>query len=492
MASSVQGTVPDQTWGQNLPGYFKDNVKPFVHGTSFLIPHDNPTVPNIVNKSTVGMVNDRGFIDAPVPRKDTVRAYIENPSSYVARLHPHDMTSGMGGVENLSNLYNFGHPTPVVNGEDYNDTLYWARGETARERKDPLSAGYAQQVLGPDGAALMEQMKQDQARQYMKEKYRQGLTQAAFEGSATVTAQEREMATQAYDREMQSYNEKLAAWRQRYEAFISDPTNNPDDFDEVEDPMPEEPQAPDFNDSAGDGDAQMEGAMGPVRGGRVAAAGMSREPTVMARNVAETYLVNFINGSWVQPPSAMYSNALLTTNAGRYRQFNPRIAAPDGVRSAFANGGTGWGGGATSQIQAATDAQRMQFMGRGRTAFAANAEVGFNARATAQDVTGVRNNVYHDGSVLDPTEQAQLGAAAFTRPQAGVRPEAPSTPARAVAATADAPSLAANAGGGAGAGVSLSPGARIVDTLGQMAGLDFYNLRTNRPPQGTYRGMQGP
>jgi hypothetical protein len=25
-----------------------------------------------------------------------------------------------------------------------------------------------------------------------------------------------------------------------------------------------------------------------------------------------------------------------------------------------------------------------------------------------------------------------------------------------------------------------------------MAGLDFYNLRTNRPPQGTYRGMQGP
>ena len=407
MASSVQGTVPDQTWGQNLPGYFKDNVKPFVHGSSYLIPHDNPSIPNIVNKSTVGMVNDRGFIDAPVRRKDTVRAYIENPSSYVARLHPHDMTSGMGGIENLSNLHNFGHPTPVVNGEDYNDTLYWARGETARERKDPLSAGYAQQVLGPDGSALIEQMRQDQARQYMKERYRQGLVQTAFEGPATVTAQEAEVKynkdMEEYEADLQQYEADLQEWA---DSTGGDETNYPGE-------RPTPPRLPSL--AEGEQDAAMDGPTGQVRGGRVAAAGMSREPTTMARNLTESRQVDYINGSWVQPASATYSNSLLTTNAGRYRQFNPRITDPAGVRSAFANGGTGWGGGAPSQIEASTDAQRRRYDNVGAGRFASRLETEALAAGLSRLAQRVDDNQI-DGNRPQPVDLAELGSLSISTP----------------------------------------------------------------------------
>jgi hypothetical protein len=405
MASSIQGTIPDQTWGQNLPGYFKDNVKPFVHGTSFLIPHTNPTVPDIVNKSTVGMVNDRGYIDSPALRKDTIRAYIENPSSYVARLHPHDMNSGMGGVENLSNLYSFGHPTPVVNGEDYNDTLYWAKGETSRQRNDPLSAGYAQKVLGPDGNALIQQMKEDQARQYQKEKYRQGVAQASFE-SRGVTAQQRET----------EYNNELRAWQARRQAFVDD-GNDEDDYEEPP------PQPFEDNNMEGEGfEGEADGAFGPVRGGRTAVAGPDGALSASSRYLSESSLMNYVNGRLVQPASVMYSNSLVPANAGRYRQV-ARTVEP-GVRAQFATGGTSLGGGAMQQRQAENDAQLRGFNRGGVALYRDSAEVRSQSRATGIDARGVTNNQMHDGSVLDPTEQRQLGIA-------NLRPTNFATPARA-------------------------------------------------------------
>lgn len=416
MASSIQGTIPDQTWGQNLPGYFKDNVKPFVHGTSFLIPHTNPTVPDIVNKSTVGMVNDRGYIDSPALRKDTIRAYIENPSSYVARLHPHDMNSGMGGVENLSNLYSFGHPTPIVNGEDYNDTLYWAKGETARQRNDPLSAGYAQKVLGPDGNSLIQQMKEDQARQYQKEKYRQGVAQAAFE-SRGVTSKQLETEENVYSRQFAEYQTRLAA-------FVAG-GGDEDDFDE------EPPQMPDHSMEGEGFEGEADGAFGPVRGGRTAVSGPDGALSASSRYLSESSLMNYVNGRLVQPASTMYSNSLVPANAGRYRQFNARTVEP-GVRAAFMTGGTSLGGGAMQQRQAENDAQLRMFSGGTLSRHAGSAEVYSQARATGIDARGVANNIRHDGSVLDATEQSQLGTlnlspTRFATPARAFNPEAPNT-----------------------------------------------------------------
>lgn len=161
MSSSVAGTVPDQTWGQALPGYFKDNVQPQIYESAYLIQRPNIAIPDVVSENTVGTVYDRGFIDKPVPRIATIRRFIENPSTYVTRLHPHDLTSGTGGIDNLSNLYRFGHPLPVANAGDLLDIEYWASRELKKEANDPLSNGYARKVLGPQGLQLQMQMLSD-------------------------------------------------------------------------------------------------------------------------------------------------------------------------------------------------------------------------------------------------------------------------------------------------------------------------------------------
>jgi len=161
MASSVAGTVPDQTWGQALPGYFKDNIQPQIYESAYLIQRPNIAVPDVVSENTVGMAYDRGFIDKPVPRMATIRRFIENPSTYITRLHPHDLTSGTGGIDNLSNLYRFGQPLPVANAGDFLDIEYWASRELKREANDPLSNGYAKKVLGPSGIQLQSQMLSD-------------------------------------------------------------------------------------------------------------------------------------------------------------------------------------------------------------------------------------------------------------------------------------------------------------------------------------------
>jgi len=171
MSSYLQGNYPDQTWGQGLPGYFKESsVKPSISNDAFLIPRANIAIPQIVTKTTVGTQYNRGFIDQPVKRAKTIRHAIENPSTYVKRLHASDMTSGTGGIDNLSNMYRFGHPLPVSNGEDFVDTEYWAR-IMPTDRKDPLSAGYATDVLGPNGEAIAATMQQDKLRDLARMKF---------------------------------------------------------------------------------------------------------------------------------------------------------------------------------------------------------------------------------------------------------------------------------------------------------------------------------
>lgn len=173
--ASVQGTYPDQSWAHALPGFFKENVKPSLNERAFLIPRENVAIPDIVSKSTVGMVNDRGFIDKTPTRMNTIRNYILNPSSYVARLHPHDLTSGTGGIENLSNLYRFGQPTPFSNAIDFADVEYWGSRELQKDRLDPLSNGYAVRVLGESGMQLQAQMREDQENARIRELYRQNM-----------------------------------------------------------------------------------------------------------------------------------------------------------------------------------------------------------------------------------------------------------------------------------------------------------------------------
>ncbi len=167
MSSGIQGNYVDQAWAQNLPGYFKDNVKPSVADDAFLIPRANIAIPDIVTMSTVGAVGNRGFIDAPRTRLSTIRNAILNPSTYVKRLHPSDPTSGTGGIDNLSNLSRFGHPLPFADGEDFPDFQYWSR-YTKDSGADPLSAGYGVKVIGDKGANLTAVAKEDRKQSMYK------------------------------------------------------------------------------------------------------------------------------------------------------------------------------------------------------------------------------------------------------------------------------------------------------------------------------------
>jgi len=162
MTSSVQGNFVDQAWAANLPGFFKDNVKPALASEAFLIPRQNDAVPDIVTRNTVGAVYNRGFIDRPVNRLETTRSFILNPSTYNARLHPHDVTSGTGGIDNLSNLYRFGHPLPFSDAEDFADLQFFAKYQKDRGL-DPLTEGYAVKAIGEGGTMLASAMAQDRA-----------------------------------------------------------------------------------------------------------------------------------------------------------------------------------------------------------------------------------------------------------------------------------------------------------------------------------------
>lgn len=202
MSSGIEGNYVDQAWAHNLPGYFKENVKPSIANDAFLIPRDNIAIPNIVTMSTLGAVGNRGFIDAARTRISTVRSAILNPSSYVKRLHPSDVTSGTGGIDNLSNLSRFGQPLPFADGEDFPDFQYWSR-YSGEDGADPLTAGYAAKILGEGGSAIAASMRADREqetyRQRIKsEMYAQEARRAASEGGTEVTRRERaEMAALA-------------------------------------------------------------------------------------------------------------------------------------------------------------------------------------------------------------------------------------------------------------------------------------------------------
>lgn len=194
MSSGIQGNYVDQAWAHNLPGYFKENVKPSIANDAFLIPRDNIAIPNIVTMSTLGAVGNRGFIDAARTRLSTVRSAILNPSSYVKRLHPSDVTSGTGGIDNLSNLSRFGQPLPFADGEDFPDFQYWSR-YSGEDGADPLTAGYAVKVLGEGGSAIAASMRADREQEQYRvrlksEMYAQEARKAASEGGTEVTRRE--------------------------------------------------------------------------------------------------------------------------------------------------------------------------------------------------------------------------------------------------------------------------------------------------------------
>jgi hypothetical protein len=220
MSSSVQGTVPDQSWATALPGYFKQNIKPNISDPAFLIPRGTLTFPDIVTETTVGKGYDRGFIDRVPTRGETTRHAIENPSTYVMRLHPHDLTSGTGGIDNLSNLYRFGHPLPLADGEDFMDFTYWAGRELQKEANDPLSAGYAVKVLG---SRMQENAKADHALAVFREKFRSKYSEfmqkqmaeqkrgkTYFEGDVLLAPEERAARLQAIREAADSLNEGYA------------------------------------------------------------------------------------------------------------------------------------------------------------------------------------------------------------------------------------------------------------------------------------------
>lgn len=154
--ASVQGTVPDQSWGQSLPGGFHQDVQPTLYDVNFLLPRPNPIVPAVVSQNTVGACYDRGYIDLRPTRKETTRQYITDPSSYVQDLHPFGLGGGTGGVDNLSMLSRFGHPLPYADNEATEEINFLAKRESAIERVDPLSNGYAAQILGKQGEVLLK------------------------------------------------------------------------------------------------------------------------------------------------------------------------------------------------------------------------------------------------------------------------------------------------------------------------------------------------
>lgn len=198
--ASVQGTYPDQTWGQGLPGYFKDAVKPFVAQEAFQIPRENVAIPNIITTSTVGAVNKRGFIDQKVTRFQTIRNYIENKKAYISRISVPDPLAGTGGIENIRYFARI-QPLPFADLEDYEDIKFWAR-YLHDNGKDPLTFGYAVNVFD---AALNDQ-KAARMRDAYKEKMRyklNGIDPTTIERKTMVEVRQ-QVAQQVVDEEEKS------------------------------------------------------------------------------------------------------------------------------------------------------------------------------------------------------------------------------------------------------------------------------------------------
>jgi hypothetical protein len=190
MSSGIQGNYVDQAWAQNLPAYFKENVKPSIADDAFLIPRANIAIPDIVTLNTVGSVNNRGFIDNMRSRLSTIRSAILNPSTYVTRLHPHDVTSGTGGIDNLSNLSRFGQPLPFADGEDFPDFQYWSR-YTKDGGADPLTAGYAVKVIGENGSFLASAMRSDRLQAGYKNRIRANMKELEAAGRTAAAEEDR-------------------------------------------------------------------------------------------------------------------------------------------------------------------------------------------------------------------------------------------------------------------------------------------------------------
>ena len=418
--ASVQGTYPDQSWAHSLPGYFKDNVKPSLNERAFLIPRDNVAIPNIVSKSTVGMVNDRGFIDEAPGRMNTIRHFITNPSTYVTRLHPHDLTAGTGGIDNLSNLYRFGHPTPFSNAIDFADVEYYASRELASERLDPLSNGYAAKVLGPEGQELQTRMRADQMVAGIRERYR---TNMYTEEANRVEEQNRgyNEANALVDRASQS--ERRAAAMQAAETQTQNEAANDDpdvvvDVEDVDDNDEEEVQP----DPVPGEVTPDEEAVGDERAAenRLLSAAQSPTATPGPTNLGEDQLlrqseVYDTNLRRFMSPADRYRDSL------QQRYSNTPYTAFATTQSPFASGNTSGvsrlagtnqnfdNRDANAQL---TDAQLRAFQRR------SDARVWFNpvenADVAAEAVQGnnliaSRNQNHNDGNFETPYDQVRAG-----------------------------------------------------------------------------------
>jgi len=377
MASSVRGSVPDQTWAQSLPGYFQQNIQPQIYDGAYLIPHVNPSLPNLVSLNTVGENYNRGYIDKPVPRASTIRHAIENPSTYVQRLHPSDLTSGTGGIDNLSNLYRFGHPLPMSNGEDFLDTAYWASQEVRRDANDPLSAGYATRVIGPYGDNLVQQYTRDQATKAAQEKYRSRY-------SAFVEAQ-------------------MAKQRQ---GMVYD---SPEELLKKDEEMIKSQVARDLSERDASGTVQLS----PESNGPSTPAS-----ALLASNQQRLEKV-YISGYPSQlPAGASYSNTL-----------QPFGGMPSNATTITPSYGSSTNASPYDQMNQNTDPRHFLFQGRspatpfasrGFSAPQANSDVSVNARTNQEQQETQNSNVYNDGNYSTFEDRQNLGGQSFFRQRQGV------------------------------------------------------------------------
>lgn len=155
-SSIVRGDVADQSWALSLPGGFHQNIVPAVYDANFLLPRDNFLIPRVETKNTSGACYERGYIDLRPGRKETIRQYITNPSSYVQDLHPFGLGGGTGGVDNLNLLDNSAYPTPYAHMEGAEESALLAKRESKIEQLDPLSNGYAVKVFGIQGEQIIK------------------------------------------------------------------------------------------------------------------------------------------------------------------------------------------------------------------------------------------------------------------------------------------------------------------------------------------------
>lgn len=384
MASSIAGTVPDQTWGQALPGYFKDNVQPQIYESAFLIQRPNIAIPDVVSENTVGMGYDRGFIDKPVPRVATIRRFIENPSTYITRLHPHDLTSGTGGIDNLSNLYRFGQPLPVANAGDFLDIEYWASRELRKEANDPLSNGYAKKVLGPQGIQLQSQMLSDAD---LADKRREFIRNKSAIEAQRITERQRLDGDGPAEEDVQSRNRRAEAALAATEGDGNDGDDGDDEGVPDELALPTQVSNPTPQESAAEAEVGYDTntTLGQY-------AGMQHNLTYAA--IARNQL-RVIRG----PASTTYSNTLIPTAFNqRNTPFRDSVSGSSVSRDQ------------STLNEQLTDPRLRQFRGgnAGSVDILNTPVTSVNAVSTQNLQRLTRNNELYDGDNYSPQDRVQL------------------------------------------------------------------------------------